>query len=91
MITILDFYADWCQPCKRIAPILEELEKELDFLEVKKIDVETEEDLVKLYNIMSVPTLIFLKDNNYVGRSIGFYPKDKLLTKINEYKNEGNI
>ena len=62
MIKLLDFYATWCGPCKMLSPIIDELSEDRS-LEVVKIDIDKNEDLVKEFGIMSVPTIVLLKDN----------------------------
>ncbi len=82
MIKILDFYAEWCGPCKMVSPILEEFQKETG-IEVEKIDVDENIVLSATYNIMSVPTLVLLKDRKEVKRHCGFIPKEKLKEFVN--------
>ena len=78
MIKLLDFYATWCGPCKMLSPIIDELSEDRS-LEVVKIDIDKNEDLVKEFGIMSVPTIVLLKDNKEVARNIGFIRKNDFL------------
>ncbi len=70
-IWIVDFYADWCGPCKMLAPILEEINAN-----VLKINVDEHERIAQEYGVMSIPTLCFFKDGDLKERSIGFQNKD---------------
>ncbi len=86
MIEFLDFYADWCGPCKVMTPVIEELEK--DFagkLAIKKIDVDNDFDNVNQYSVMSIPTYIILKDGQEVERFIGAQPKEAIANKIQQH------
>ena len=84
-LRILDFMSTWCQPCRTMSPILEEVEKETS-VEVRKIDVDDNEEMVIAYNIRNIPTLIFIKDGIVVDRISGTVSKKTLLNKINELK-----
>jgi len=75
-ITLVDFYADWCGPCKMLGPVLEQI----DFVEVVKINVDNHPDLATKYGVMSIPTMIFLKDGEELKKKIGF-------RNLNEIKN----
>ena len=78
-----DFWAEWCGPCKMIAPILEEIAEEYDGkLKVTKLDVDQNPSTMMKYQIMSIPTLILFKDGQEVERLIGAMPKERLLAKI---------
>lgn len=81
---IIDFYADWCVPCKNLSPILEELEKENDF-NVYKVDSEEEYELSEHFNIKSVPTLLFVPVNSEPVSITGSFPKSILMKYINQY------
>lgn len=71
---IVDFYAEWCGPCKMLAPILEELES----TEVIKVNTDLHSELAKEYGIMSVPTLLFTVDGEIKRKEIGFKTKEEL-------------
>ena len=79
MITLMDFYADWCGPCKLMAPIFAELEKEYEGkVEFKKVDVEANGDVAVEYGIQSIPTFVIVKDKKEASRKIGGMPKEVL-------------
>jgi len=74
---IIDFYADWCGPCKMVAPILEELSKEFDGkLNVFKIDTEAEQELASVFGIRSIPSLLFVPLNGQPQMAMGALPKE---------------
>ena len=78
---IVDFYADWCGPCKMLGPILEDLEQN-----VLKINVDEHEDLAQKFGIMSIPTLIFFQNGEMKNKVIGFRNKEEILKIIEEIK-----
>jgi len=75
--TIVDFYANWCGPCKMLGPIFEEVANEYD-IQFVKVDIDNHEELCKEYKVMSVPTLIIFENGKEIKRNIGFISKDKL-------------
>jgi len=78
-VTLVDFYADWCGPCKMIAPTLEQLSAELDGkAQIIKVDVDQQEALAMRFKVMSIPTLILFKDGKPVAQTMGFQPKGAL-------------
>ncbi len=78
-VTLVDFYADWCGPCKMIAPILKDLSTTLDEnTQIVKVNVDEEGDLAQRFDVMSIPTLILFKDGQPVGRKTGFLPKPEI-------------
>lgn len=79
---ILDFWASWCGPCRMIAPILEEISEEREDIKVCKLNVDEEQELAIQYGIMSIPTLMFFKNGEKTGQSVGVIPKEKILSYI---------
>ncbi len=79
---LIDFYADWCGPCKMLSPIVTEVAKENSDIKVVKIDVDAEQDLAIEYQIMSIPTLVVIKNGNEVNRAVGLIDKSEILSLI---------
>ena len=79
---LIDFYADWCGPCKMLAPIVEEVASEHEDLKVVRINVDNEESIAMDYQIMSIPTLVLIKDGNEVDRVIGAVQKKVIENMI---------
>lgn len=80
---LIDFWAEWCGPCKMIAPIVDEIATEYDGkLTVGKVDADENQDILMRYGIMGIPTLILFKGGEPVARITGFMPKDKLMGKL---------
>ena len=75
-VVLDDFYADWCGPCKMVAPVLEEVQADYgDKLSVVKVDVDVEQNLAQRFGVQSIPTLIVFKDGKQVASTLGFQPK----------------
>lgn len=81
-VHVIDFYADWCGPCKMLGSILEEIED----VDIIKVNVDTYSDLANKFRIMSIPHLVFYKDGEIICSSVGFIDKETLLEKIEETK-----
>lgn len=76
---LVDFWATWCGPCKMLAPVIEELEEELNgVLKVGKINVDNEPELAVKFGIVSIPTVLIFKDGEVVQKSVGFTSKEHL-------------
>lgn len=83
---LVDFYADWCGPCRAIAPIVEEIAAELNGkLKVVKLDVDQNQETAMQYGVQSIPTLLVFKDGQEVERLIGYMSKSKLLSKVEPF------
>ncbi|MBE4703840.1 thioredoxin [Spiroplasma platyhelix] len=85
---VLDFYADWCGPCKALAPVIQDVSKELDDVTFIKIDVDHAEELKNLFKISSIPTLVYFKNGQEVNKTFGFIPKPTLLNNVNNLKSD---
>ncbi len=81
-VVLLDFYADWCGPCKMIAPILEEIAAERDDVTVGKINVDENMELAMQFHVASIPLLVVMKDGQIVNKSLGYCPKEEVLALI---------
>jgi len=79
---LIDFFATWCGPCKMLAPIIEQIAAEKDDIKVVKIDVDQEMELARQYGIMSIPTLIVIKDGKVANTSLGYKSKEAILNMI---------
>ena len=76
---LLDFWASWCMPCRMLAPILDEIDAETDEFKICKINVDEEGDLAVQFRVMSIPTLVVMKNGEEVNRSLGVIPKVDVL------------
>jgi thioredoxin 1 len=79
---VIDFWAEWCGPCKMLGPILEEISKELKDIKFGKLNVDDNEDIASNAEIRGIPTLVLYKDGKEVDRIVGFLPKDTLKHRI---------
>jgi thioredoxin len=85
---IIDFYADWCGPCKMVAPILEELSKEYDGkLDIYKVDTESEQELASVFGIRSIPSLLFIPLNDRPQMAQGALPKESFKQAFKDVLN----
>ena len=83
-ITIVDFYADWCGPCRMISPVLEELADERNDINIVKVDVDEARELAMKYKISAIPAILFFKEGNLAKHEIGFMTKEDLNAIISE-------
>ena len=79
---LLDFFASWCGPCRMVGPILDEIAEEREDIKVCKVDIDEQPELASRYRIMSVPTLMVLKNGNIMDQSIGAKPKHQILAMV---------
>lgn len=80
---LIDFWAEWCGPCKMIAPIVDQIAEEYDGkLKVGKLDADANQDILMRYGVMGIPTLLLFKGGELVERITGYQPKDKITNKL---------
>ncbi len=75
---LVDFYADWCGPCKMLSPIVDEVAQENDDIKVVKVNVDESSDIALDYKVMSIPTLVVIKNGQEVARSVGLVDKSEI-------------
>ena len=80
-VVLVDFYADWCGPCKMMMPIVEELSEEVDAKFVR-INVDVNEEIARQFGVMSIPTFIVMEKGKELGKKIGSLPKEELLEML---------
>ncbi len=79
---LLDFYADWCGPCRMVSPIVDEIAEERDDIIVGKINVDNEQELAGEFGVFSIPTLVVMKNGKIVNQSSGARPKAQILAML---------
>ena len=79
---LVDFWARWCGPCRMVAPVLEEIANERSDVKVCKINVDEEPELAGRYNVMSIPTLLVVKEGQVVNQAVGARPKSQILSLL---------
>ncbi|AOR24162.1 thioredoxin [Clostridium taeniosporum] len=85
-VVIVDFFANWCGPCKMLAPIFEEVSNEFnDKAKLFKLDVDESGDIAQKYGVFSIPTMIIFKDGKAVENLTGFMPKENITNKLKTY------
>ena len=86
---LLDFYADWCGPCKMLSPVLSEIADEYaDVIRVAKVNVDDEPELAMKFKVSSIPMLVLFKNGRIVSTSVGYRPKDEILNELKLYMNQ---
>ena len=80
----VDFYADWCGPCKMVGPVLEEISKDYTDIKFVKVNVDDNPEIAQQYGIMSIPTMIGFKNGEKVASSLGFMPREELEAVVKQ-------
>ncbi len=83
-VRLLDFYADWCGPCKTQDPILDDLEGDFENVEFEKVDVDEEQDVANQYQVRSLPTLIIENDDGIVDRFVGVTQREDIESALKQ-------
>ena len=78
-VLLLDFYADWCGPCRMLSPIVDKIAEEHPEIKVCKVNVDEEEELAMRFEVMSIPTLVVIKNGEVVNKSVGALPEARIL------------
>lgn len=81
-LTVIDFWATWCGPCMMLSPIIEEIADERDDVKICKINVDEEMELAQKFRVMSIPTLVFLKDGKFIYQMVGLREKNDIMEAI---------
>jgi thioredoxin 1 len=85
-VTLVDFWATWCRPCKMQAPIIEEVSSQMSGkATIGKLDVDQNPDVSRKYNVQSIPTMIIFKDGKVVSQFMGLTSKEEIVAEINKY------
>ena len=85
-LAVVDFFAEWCGPCKMLAPIIEQLAEENKDVKIGKVNVDESMNTARQYEVMSIPAIIFFKDGQIVAQMVGMKSKGDLEAKIKELK-----
>ena len=86
-ITVVDFWASWCGPCRMLSPIVEELAGEMTDVRFAKVNVDEEPGLANAFRVDAIPTLVFMKDGQAVGQTVGLQGKEELRGVIEKVRN----
>lgn len=81
-VVLVDFFAEWCGPCKMLGPVLYDVASNRGDVKVVKINVDCEEDLARRFGVMSIPTLVLFKDGSEIKKSVGFMSYDDIINWI---------
>lgn len=84
-VSVIDFFATWCGPCKMLAPVFDEVSSEMDNAKFAKVDIDQNLEIAREFNVTTVPTMIIFKDGKKIDSMVGFMPKEKIIEKVKQY------
>lgn len=79
---LIDFFANWCMPCKMLTPVIEEIANEVPGVKICKINVDEEPELAQQFQVMSIPTLMVMKNGKLVNKTVGVRPKEEIMDML---------
>lgn len=85
-LIVIDFWAEWCGPCRMMAPVFESLSKDIENMKFAKVNVDAEQVIASEFSVQSIPTLLILKDGEEIERMVGLQPKPMLKAKLEGIK-----
>ena len=83
-LVLVDFYADWCGPCKMLAPVLEDVQEEMKNVKIVKVDIDENPNVASEYKVKNIPTIKVFKNGEEITTNVGFLPKGALVEMINK-------
>jgi len=79
---LIDFWATWCGPCKRLSPVVDQIAEEVDHVKICKVNIDEEMELAEQFHVMSIPTLVLMKDGAVAQSSVGVQPKNQIMKML---------
>lgn len=81
---LIDFWATWCGPCKRLSPVVDQISEEVEHVKICKVNIDDEMELAEQFHVMSIPTLVLMKDGAVAQSSVGVQPKNQIMKMLED-------